>query len=47
MCAFPATARQPAQTALPDVMLVESTGSGKLDTGVQGAAESAERAGPT
>ena len=36
---LPATARQPAQSALPDVTLVEST--------VQGATVSAERAEPT
>jgi hypothetical protein len=47
MCSFPATARQPAQSAFPDVTLVESPGSGKLDASVQGAAVSAERAEPT
>ena len=33
--------------AFPYVTLVESTGSGKLDASVQGAAVSAERAEPT
>ena len=47
MCSFPATARQPAQSAFPYVTLVESTGAGKLDSSVQGAAVSAERAEPT
>jgi len=37
MCPFPATARQPAQSAFPYVTLVESTGAGKLDASVQGA----------
>src|SRR6516162_230954 len=44
---FPATARQPAHFALPDVTLVERTGSGKLDASVQGAFVSARRAEPT
>jgi hypothetical protein len=38
---------QPAQFAFPNVMLVETTGSGKLDASVQGASVSAERAEPT
>jgi hypothetical protein len=44
---LPAAVRQPAQSAFARVAFLESTGFGKLDASVQGAAVSAERAEPT
>ena len=47
MCYFPATARQPAQSAFPCVTLLETTGSSKMDASAQGTPMCVERAEPT